>query len=231
MEAAKAARGATRCKTRCKARFWNDGGEWSGYATEVSDTDLYIETHTTLLKAGARIHLEVTLPHCTHFCEGVIANVKTVPPALAAVSLGGIQVQLVTLAQALQEARGASSQAGAECVAAGAGAALANCTAATGDASSAPSSAPLRLTLQRPEMVRAVLENDVRDGILFVATDKPLQPGMQVTVRITLPKPHNPVDVDGTVTRVRESPPAATVSIGDPVAAREALQVALRSGR
>jgi len=196
-------RRSKRHRVRLRVRYWNDYGEHTGFTADVSGTGLFVETNR-VLPPGTRMHLDVETPDGSFLAEGVVARVVRASTLVKPVKMGGLGLRLVGLEEAIQAAAPSAVSAPAEVPAL--------------EAPRAPrelTGVPLELDLRDRQALSLVFERDVKQAGLYVRTESPPARDSQVVVRLLLPPPHPPVEVEGTVVQVMAQPRGVAVQIRD----------------
>ena len=186
-------RASERQRRRLKVRLWNDELEGTGFTAEVSRTGLRVETDATI-EAGARLHVELTLPDgSAFFAEALTVRKKKYPRHARSVFRPSLALEFLRLDECLDpEEREAP----------------------------APEPKPLRVDLRTLEALRSAYEKDIKHGGLLVPCDEKPELDSELRVPVLLPEPHGEIECAGTVVRVNENSFALRLTEVDMVRAR-----------
>ena len=175
-------RRAERRRVRVAVRAWNRDMDVRGYTSDISTSGLYMEMHSPP-KVGAQLHLQLTFQDTEFVTEARVARVVRVAPEVARVVRGGVGLQFLALSESLHKLfANEKTQHGYD------------------------DSRDLKVDLTNIAVLETVLQNEVRQGGLFVETSEPYQRDQEVVLRILLPSPHPILEVKGKVIHIMENP-------------------------
>jgi len=175
-------RRADRRRVRVAVRAWNREMDVRGYTSDVSTTGLYMEMHSPP-KVGAQLHLLLTFQDAEFVTEASVARVVRVAPEVARVVRSGVGFRFLSLSEIVQKLFSSEKE-----------------------QHGFAESHDLQVDLTNIAVLETVLQNEVRQGGLFVETSTPYKRDQEVTLRILLPSPHPFLEVKGKVIHIMEKP-------------------------
>jgi Tfp pilus assembly protein PilZ len=202
-------RRSKRRRVRLAVKFWNELGEHAGFSSDISGNGMFLET-IRVLPIGVRLHLEIDTPSGPFFAEGQVARIVRATAVVQPVKLGGLGLRFVGLEEAIASITSEPD----------------TTTVPEPLAESLPerehTGALLELDLRDRDALSLVFDRDVKQAGLFVRTDTPPARDSSVVVRLLLPAPNPPIEVDGTVVQVMAQPKGVAVQLHevDPLSAK-----------
>jgi len=198
-------RRSKRRRVRLSVKYWNELGEHAGFSSDISGNGMFLET-IRVLPIGTRLHLEIGTPAGEFFAEAQVARIVRAASVVQPVVLGGLGLRFVGLEEVI--------------------AGLASAPEAEPDTETAPAlpeslrerdpaATLLELDLRDRQALSLVFERDVKQAGLYVRTETPPSRDSSVVVRLLLPPPNAPVEVEGTVVQVMAQPKGVAIQLHD----------------
>lgn len=196
---------------RYKVRFWNQSGEATGFTTTVSPIEVVVETNR-LFSIGARLHLEFNLRNRMFMAEGVVTHALRTPASLRSIKPSRMRIAWTRLSDRLRlEEREPKPPKQEPAPATEPGTAG---TAAVPQEQEVDN-ANLTVDLQDPMRLLTVLEQELKQGCIFLRSETPPPVNQDVTVGLLLPDGHDPIETHGRVLQHSADPKGASVVLHD----------------